>query len=140
MIFVDHYTIFTWFFSLVYKPQVFSVFEKFCAFTQNRFKTTIQYFQSNGGRENTSLVFKKFLDLKGIVHLVSCPYSPQQNEIAERKHRHIIEIAITLLSTSSLPHFGLMLVLMLYSLSIECHVRLWQSSLHFTSYLVIILC
>lgn len=121
-------------------PQVFFIFEKFCAFTQNHFNITIQYFQSDGGRENTSLVFKKFLELKGIVHLVSCPHTHQQNEIAKRKHRHIIEIAITLLSTSSLPHFGLILVLMLYSLSIECHVRLWQCSLHFTSYLVIILC
>ena len=36
-------------------------------------------------------------------HLVSCPHAQQQNGAAERKHRHIIEVGISLLAHASLP-------------------------------------
>ncbi|BBN67607.1 transposable element gene [Prunus dulcis] len=38
-----------------------------------------------------------------ILHQVSCLYTPQQNGMAERKNKHIIETAITLLTEASLP-------------------------------------
>lgn len=54
-----------------------------------------------------STAFKKFLTTKGIVNLDSCPYTPQHNGVAERKHRYILETAITLLTIAQLPHnFG----------------------------------
>ena len=34
---------------------------------------------------------------------VSCPHTSQQNGIAERKHRHIVETGLALLAHSSLP-------------------------------------
>jgi histone deacetylase 1/2 len=46
---------------------------------------------------------KLFLLNKGISHRLSCPYTPKQNGVAERKHRHIIETTITLLRTAKLP-------------------------------------
>ena len=33
----------------------------------------------------------------GILHESSCPYTPQHNGVAERKNRHLVEIARTLL-------------------------------------------
>ena len=33
----------------------------------------------------------------------ACPYTPQQNGLAERKHRHIVETGLSLLSQSGLP-------------------------------------
>lgn len=63
----------------------------------------MKYFQSGGGDEYMSIVFKKYFDSHGIIHLISCPHTPQQNGIVERKHRHIIETVVTLLSTTSLP-------------------------------------
>ena len=35
--------------------------------------------------------------------MISCPYTPEQNGTSERKHRHLIEIALSLLQTASLP-------------------------------------
>ncbi|KAM1712703.1 hypothetical protein ACFX12_023547 [Malus domestica] len=35
--------------------------------------------------------------------MISCPYTPQQNGIAKRKHRHVIETAVTLLTEANLP-------------------------------------
>lgn len=40
---------------------------------------------------------KSFLDKKSVIHQVSCPYTPQQNGLAERKHRHMVETALNLM-------------------------------------------
>jgi histone deacetylase 1/2 len=39
----------------------------------------------------------------GISHLVSCPHAYQQNGPAERKHRHIVEVGLSLLAYASMP-------------------------------------
>ncbi|BBH08832.1 hypothetical protein Prudu_021148 [Prunus dulcis] len=61
-------------------------------------------------RHNRVMVVVSFLarllqifGFKGIVRRLSCPYTPQQNGLAERKNRHIVETAITLLTTAALP-------------------------------------
>lgn len=80
------------------------MFEQFYACIKNHFQANVKYFQSDGRGEYVSLKFKKFLATNGIIHLVSCSYTPQQNGVPERKHGHIIEIAVTLISTAHLPH------------------------------------
>ena len=37
-----------------------------------------------------------------IIHQKSCPYTPEQNGLAERKHQHLIETTITLLHHAKL--------------------------------------
>jgi hypothetical protein len=44
-----------------------------------------------------------FFTKHGISHLVSCPHAHQQNGPAERKHRHIIDVGLSLLSHASMP-------------------------------------
>lgn len=39
----------------------------------------------------------------GITRQLSCPHIAQQNSIAERKHRHIVEIGLTFLAQGHLP-------------------------------------
>jgi hypothetical protein len=53
--------------------------------------------------ENTPLQFKNFLSNHGIFHRLTCPHTSQQNGIVERKHRHILEMGLTLLAQSGLP-------------------------------------
>jgi hypothetical protein len=38
----------------------------------------------------------------GTSHLVSCPHTHQQNRATERKHCHIVEMSLALLSTASM--------------------------------------
>lgn len=56
------------------------------------------------GGEFLSTQFSKFLRDNGIIHQLSCPHTPEQNGCAERKHRHMVEIARTLLVASKVPH------------------------------------
>ena len=50
--------------------------------------------------------FQVFLQSKGIISQRSCPLTPQQNDVAERKNRHLLDVVRTLLLESSVPpHF-----------------------------------
>ena len=75
----------------------------FHAMVKTQFSSTIKTLRSDGGGEYTSKSFESFLTSNGINHQISCPYTPQQNGLVERKHRHVIETTITLLSQASLP-------------------------------------
>ncbi|KAI5327490.1 hypothetical protein L3X38_026886 [Prunus dulcis] len=101
--FVDECTGFLWLYPLLNKSGVFEIFLKFYAFTSTQFGAHLQYFQSDGDGEFNSSQFASFLDSKGIIHQLSCPSTPQQNGLAERKNRHVIETALTLLVLANLP-------------------------------------
>lgn len=72
---------------------------------ENQFSAKIKVFRSDGRGEYTSTEFKTYLLQHGIVHHLSCPYTPQQNGLVERKHRHLIKTTITLLSQAKMPFF-----------------------------------
>jgi hypothetical protein len=57
--------------------------------------------QSDWGGEYECL--NSFFRTLGIIHLVSCPHAHQQNDAAERKHRHIVEMGLTLLAHATMP-------------------------------------
>jgi hypothetical protein len=83
---------------------VFQLFREFQKFVERFFFRKIITMQTNseeGGGEYQKL--KSFFKEVGISHHVSCPHTHQQNGLAERKHRYIIEVGLSLLSHSSIP-------------------------------------
>ncbi|KAG9444821.1 hypothetical protein H6P81_016161 [Aristolochia fimbriata] len=70
---------------------------------ENQFLAKIKVFQSDGGTEFMSKKFQALPSTSGIHHNVSCPYTPQQNSLVERKHRHIVKMGMTLLAQASMP-------------------------------------
>lgn len=55
------------------------------------------------GGEYTKRVFQNILKTSGISFRSSCPGHPEQNGLAERKHRHIVETGLTLLAHAHMP-------------------------------------
>ncbi|PKU64015.1 Retrovirus-related Pol polyprotein from transposon TNT 1-94 [Dendrobium catenatum] len=106
LIFVDDYTHFTWVYPLRAKSDAFSTFIKFKSTTEKQLNQSIKNFRTDGGGEFINQNFLNFLSRCGIVHQVTCPYTPQQNGVAERKHRHLLETVCALLFHANLPtHF-----------------------------------
>lgn len=70
---------------------------------ENQFSSKIQSFQCDGGAEFISKAFLSHFAGCGIRQLLSCPHTPQQNGLAERKHRSIIELGLTLMFQSQVP-------------------------------------
>lgn len=103
VLFVDDCTRFTWIFPMKNKSEVFHYFQYLYAFIHNQFSTTLKILRSDGGGEYMSTKFREFLNQRGIIHQVSCPYTPEQNGVSERKNRHVRETVVTLLQQASLP-------------------------------------
>lgn len=101
--FIDDYSRFTWIYFLHSKADVFTVFQTFVTYIETQFSTCIKALRSDNGGEYMSHEFQAFLHNKGIVSQRSCPYTPQQNGLAERKNRHLLDMVRTLLLESSVP-------------------------------------
>ena len=101
LVIVDHYTRYTWLYPLRKKSQVREMFITFTALVENKFKFKIGTLYSDNGGE--FIAMRSFLASHGISHMTTPPHTPELNGISERKHRHIVETGLTLLSTASMP-------------------------------------
>lgn len=63
----------------------------------------IKRFQSDNGTEFTNQYIVDFLNKNGIQHNLSCPHTPQQMRIAERRNRQIVEYGLALMQQSKVP-------------------------------------
>ena len=59
---------------------------------------------SDRGGEYLSKDFNAFLAERGIKHQCTVPYTPQQNGVAERKNRSLMEMAQCMVKSQALPH------------------------------------
>jgi transposase InsO family protein len=73
------------------------VLKKFLRMAQNEFDAKIKKIRSDNGTEFKNTQVEYFLDEEGIKHEFLAPYIPQQNGVAERKNRTLIEVARTML-------------------------------------------
>lgn len=99
--FIDDFSKFTWLFPMSSKNEVYTIFLRFKTQIEKFFKRHIKVVQSDWGGEYRKL--SNFFAQEGIVHHLSCPHTHEQNSTAERKHRHIVEMGLTLLAHAPLP-------------------------------------
>lgn len=71
----------------------------FINLVETQFSSKVKTICSDNGPEFT--MAKYYLD-KEIIHQTSCVSTPQQNGVAERKHRHLLNVAQALLFQANL--------------------------------------
>lgn len=80
--------------------------DKFCHFqllVERQTGAQIKTIRTDNGTEFVNREMSEYLVSKGIQHQTTVPYSPQQNGVAERTNRAIVEKARSMLAESSLP-------------------------------------
>jgi transposase InsO family protein len=97
LVIVDDYSHFTWVFFLQNKSETQEVLKKFLKRAQNEFDAKVKKIRSDNDTEFKNTQVEDFLDEEDIKHEFSAPYTPQQNGVAERKNRTLIEMARTML-------------------------------------------
>ncbi|WZY99333.1 hypothetical protein YC2023_071662 [Brassica napus] len=101
--FIDEKSKYTWLTLIQTKDRVLDAFRNFQTYVTNHYHAKIKILRSDNGGEYTSHAFKQHLSQHGILHQTSCPYTPQQNGVAERKNRHLMEVARSLMFQSNVP-------------------------------------
>ena len=95
--FIDDYTRYTWVYLMKRRSDFFGIYNNFRALVKTQHSVVIKCFRCDLGGEYTSNDFTQLLASDGTIHQSSCTDTPQQNGVAERKHRHIVETARSLL-------------------------------------------
>ena len=102
--FIDDCTRHCWVYTIQSKDQVFSVFKEFKTMVEKVTGKSVKILRSDNGGEHKSRQFKEFTSECGIRHEFTVPKTPEQNGVAERLNRVLIEKVRTMLVQSRLPH------------------------------------
>ncbi|KAL0281564.1 UNVERIFIED_CONTAM: hypothetical protein PYX00_002512 [Menopon gallinae] len=101
--FIDDYSRYTEVYMLKNKSDVLEKFKVFKARVENFTGRKIKCIRTDNAREYLSKEFKNILEECGISRQLSAEYTPQQNGIAERANRTLIEMARCLMLQGNLP-------------------------------------
>jgi len=87
------------------KSDVFACFRDFHKGVQTQYGAVVKVLRSDNGTEYTNNVFREYLSSQGIQHQTTCPYTPEQNGVAERKNRHLLEVARSMMISMNVPKY-----------------------------------
>nr|AAK50412.1 Putative retroelement [Oryza sativa Japonica Group] len=103
MLIVDDFSNWMWVFVIKLKDQALAVFEKFKPLAKNTVGRTIKTLRTDRGGEFLSGKFARVCDAASIERHLTAPYSPQQNDVVERRNRTVMAMARSLLKGMSVP-------------------------------------
>ncbi|KAJ9538944.1 hypothetical protein OSB04_031677 [Centaurea solstitialis] len=103
LVIVDDYSRFTWVYFLRTKDETSGLIKPFVTRVENKTNLRVKVIRSDNGTEFKNADLNSFCEEKGIERQYSAPRTPQQNGVAERRNRTLIEAARTMLADSKLP-------------------------------------
>ncbi|GJX53814.1 putative ribonuclease H-like domain-containing protein [Tanacetum coccineum] len=103
LVVTDDYSRFTWVFFLTTKDETSEILKNFIKEIENLVDKKVKIIRSDNGTKFKNKVMDDFCREKGIKREYSVARTPQQNSVAERRNRTLIEAARTMLADSKLP-------------------------------------
>ncbi|GKC45146.1 putative ribonuclease H-like domain-containing protein [Tanacetum coccineum] len=103
LVVTDDFSRFSWVFFLATKDETSGILKTFITEIENQLDHKVKVIRSDNGTEFKNSVMNQFYEMKGIKREFSVARTPQQNGVAERKNRTLIEAARTMLVDSKLP-------------------------------------
>ncbi|CAI5478188.1 unnamed protein product [Closterium sp. Yama58-4] len=100
----DRKSRYVWVKPVAKKSDVLLEFQKWLVLVERQTKKSVLQLRSDRGGEFLGKEFTAFVDGKGIVHDLTCPYTPQQNGMAEREMRTVVESVRTMLLHMGVQH------------------------------------
>jgi len=100
------------------KSDVFRCFREYQREVEAFHQSKISAFQTDNGGEYTGHEFENYLKSEGILHRKTVPRNPEQNGVAERANRTLVEMARCLMIQSSVP-----MCLWGEAINTACHIR-----------------
>ncbi|GJR70946.1 putative ribonuclease H-like domain-containing protein [Tanacetum coccineum] len=104
LVITDDFSRFSWVFFLRTKDETSGILKDFIRQIENQLNQKVKTIRCDNGTEFKNRDFIEFCGSKGIKREYSNARTPQQNGVAERKNRTLIEAARTMLADSFLPN------------------------------------
>ncbi|GJU89047.1 putative ribonuclease H-like domain-containing protein [Tanacetum coccineum] len=125
LVVTDDYSRFSWVFFLRSKDETSEILKNFIKEIENLVDKKVKIIRNDNGTEYKNHVMDEFCREKGIKREYSVARTPQQNSVAERKNRTLIEAARTMLDDSKLPT-----IFWAEAVSTACYQSKVQENLH----------
>ncbi|CAI7786351.1 unnamed protein product [Closterium sp. NIES-53] len=100
----DRKTRYVWVRPVFKKSDALQEFVQWLAVAERQTKKSVLRLRSDRGGEFLGKKFTAFVDGKEIVHDLTCPYTPQQNDMAEREIRTMVESVQSMLLHMGVQH------------------------------------
>ncbi|CAI7887270.1 unnamed protein product [Closterium sp. NIES-54] len=100
----DRKTRYVWVRPVAKKSDALHELVQWLAVTERQTKKSVLMLRSDRGGEFLGKQFTDFVNGKGIIHDLTCPYTPQQNGMAEREMRTVVESVRTMLLHMGVQH------------------------------------
>ena len=101
--FIDDHSSFRFVFFMTNRSEALSKFKILYKLAKKKTGHSLSKLRSDSGREFLSKDFQDFVQLKGIRHELTAPYTPEQNSVVERDNRTVVESARSMLHHYSMP-------------------------------------
>ena len=101
--FIDDYSRFTYVYMIKNKSEALEKFQEFVELSENLTGYHVKALRSDNAQEYESKAFIQYCKEKGIRKEDTIPYTPQQNGVAERMNRTIMETTRSMLYHAHLP-------------------------------------
>src|SRR4051812_22919874 len=98
LVIVDDYSRYCWVFFLKLKSETQQTFVDFAKEQQRQHEVTIKIIRSDNGSEFKNYTLNDWLSDEGVKHQYSAAYTPQQNGVAERKNRTLVDMARSMMA------------------------------------------
>ncbi|GJX02365.1 putative ribonuclease H-like domain-containing protein [Tanacetum coccineum] len=103
LVVADDFSRFSWVFFLATKDETSEILKTFITGIENLIDLRVKVIRYDNGTEFKNRVMNQFCEMKGIKREFSVARTPEQNRVAERKNRTVIEVARTMLADIKLP-------------------------------------
>ncbi|GJW93167.1 retrovirus-related pol polyprotein from transposon TNT 1-94 [Tanacetum coccineum] len=100
LVFIDDFSRFTWVFFLATKDETSGILKSFITGIENLVDHKVKVIRCDNGTEFKKREMNQFCEMKGILRQFSVARTPQQNGVAEKRNRTLIEAARTMLADS----------------------------------------
>ena len=102
--FIDDKSRYVWVYILKHKDDVFPCFLEWKALVERSTNQKLKALRTDNGGEYLSTEFQTFLRKEGVRHELTVPKTPEQNGVAERMNRTLVESVRAMLADARLPH------------------------------------
>ena len=101
--FINDKSRFIWVYPLKHRSEIFKKFSEWRALVEKSSGMKVKVLHTDNGGEYVSKEFEEYLTKHGIQHELTVSKTPQQNGVAERMNRTLVESIRSMLADSKLP-------------------------------------